>query len=385
MRHCMFIWCLVGAVSLGCGESSESPSPRGVTANSNSSDHSTASQDESGMYHGLAARGGYGSGPEVRLDAITLTAPATWKRTKPASSYYRAEFALPHVDKDTTDGRLMVSEGSGSIESNIDIFKSQFDTAGESAKQEQKKIAGLNVTFLDLSGAYTGQHGQSVAAKTQPDYRMILAVIPVGDQLHFIKAIGAQQTIAAHAEAINSFVCSVKLRNASSEKSDAALGAGTEVRVKPLTFAAHSTWKRTQPRSSLVQFEFALPHADKDTADGRLTLSIVSGTIKDNIDRWKGQFVGAINPSKQEEIEISGLKVTLVDYSGTFGEQAGMMAPVVNRPDYRMIAAVIPIGDQLYIVKAVGPKQTIAANVAGINSFVKSMRQDAVTRGEEVP
>jgi len=86
--------------------------------------------------------------------------------------------------------------------------------------------------------------------------------------------------------------------------------------------------------------------------------------------------VGAIDRPKQEEIEVAGLKATLVELAGTFGEQAGMMAPVVNRPDYRMLAAIIPIGEQLCVVKAVGPQQTIAANVEAINSFVRSLRRD---------
>jgi hypothetical protein len=361
---------------LGCGKSSEPQAARGISANLKNSGEFPEPQDKPGLYHGVAARADYGTGREVRLDAITLTAPAKWKRTKPASSYYMAEFALPHVDKDTEDGRLMVSVGSGPIESNLDIFKGEFDTAGENVKQEQKEIAGVQVTLVDVSGAYTGQHSQSSAAATLPGYRMIVAVIPIGDQLHFVKAVGPQQTIAANVEAINTFVRSVQRRNAAVEKSEACAGSSTEVCVKPLTLTAPTSWKRTKPRSSLVQAEFALSHADNEGGDGRLTVSVVAGTVKDNVDRWKGQFVGAINNGKQEEIEVGGLKVTLVDFAGTFGEQAGMMAPVVNRPDYRMIAAVIPVGDQLYVVKAVGPKRTMAANVAAINSFVGSLRRD---------
>lgn len=376
MRYCMLICCLVGVVSLGCGKSSEPQAPRGIPAKLDNSEDSAVPQGEPSPHHGSAARGDFGTGPEVRLGAITLTAPATWKRTKPGSSYYLAEFALPHVDKDTTDGRLTVSVGNGSIETNIDVFKGGFDTASEYAKQEQKEIAGLQVTFVDVSGGYTGQHGQAAPAPTQPGYRMILAVIPIGDQLHFVKAVGPEQTIAANVEAINTFVRSVQRRSAGAEVSEAAPGTGTEVRLKPLTLTAPATWKRTKPRSALVQAEFGLPHVDKDAVDGRLTVSVVAGTVKDNVDRWKGQFVGAIDSPKQEEIEVGGLKATHVDFAGTFREQAGMTAPVVNRPDYRMIAAIIPISDQLYVVKAVGPQQTIAANVEAINSFVGSLKRD---------
>jgi hypothetical protein len=389
----MLVCCLTGAVVLGCsrtapqatrGTPSEVDHAEAQEAGVESSDtlarpHSAddlaALLDEPVMHHGLGRRADFGSGPEVRLSAITLTAPATWKRTKPSSSYYAAEFALARAGKDTTDGRLLISMGSGSMESNIDVFKGQFDAASEHANREQKEIAGFQVTFVDVSGAYTGPQGQAATATTQPGYRMILAVIPVGEQLNFIKAVGPEQTIAAHAQAINSFVCSLRKRDLAAEPSEAAGTSSSDVRVEPLAFTAPATWKRTKPRSSLVQVEFALPHTDKDNADGRLTLSIVNGTVKDNIDRWKGQFVGTIDKPKQEEREIHGVNVTLVDFAGTFGDQAGMMGPVVNRPDYRMIAAIIPISDQLYIVKAVGPRQTMATHVDAINSFVESVRR----------
>jgi hypothetical protein len=330
-------------------------------------------RDEVVPHHGLRGRADFGTGPEVRLEAIALTAPVTWKRTKPGSSYYLAEFALPRVDSDTVDGRLTVSVGSGSIETNLDVFKGQFDTAGEYAKQDQKEIAGLQVTFVDVSGAYTSQGSQSVPAVTLPGYRMIVALIPVGDQLHFVKAVGPQQTIAANLEGIYAFVHSVQRRKADVEVSKA--DTGTQVRLKPLTFTAPATWKRTEPRSPLVQAEFALlDHAENLSAAGRLTISVVGGTVKDNVERWKAQFVGALDSCKQEEIEIGGLRATLVDFAGTFGE--GMLGPVVKRPSYRMIGAIIPIKDELYVVKAVGPRETISAHVGSINSFLGSVKQD---------
>jgi len=372
----MLICCLVGAASLGCGQSSGPQAATGIPANLNNSENSATPQGVLGPHHGSAAQIDYGTGPEVRLGAITLTAPATWKRTKPGSSYYMAEFALPHAEKDTTDGRLTVSVGSGSIETNLDVFEGAFGTASEDAKHEKKEIAGLQVTFADISGAYTGQHGQSAPAATQPGYRMIVAVIPIGDQLFFVKAVGPQETIAANVEAINTFVGSVQRGNAEVAIPEPAPDPGTEARLKLLTLTAPASWKRTKPRSSLVQVEYAIPHADKDTADGRLTVSVVAGTVKDNVDRWKGQFVGDIDNAKQKELEIGSLKATLVDFAGTFGEQADMTAPVVNRPDYRMIGVIIPISDQLYVVKAVGPQQTISANVEAINSFVESLMRD---------
>jgi hypothetical protein len=379
----MLIGCLLGAASLGCGKSSVPQASKDVPANPNKLEESADLRGEPDPHYRPAVPRDFGTGPEVRLDAITLTAPTTWTRTKPRSSYYLAEFVLPHVDKDTADGRLMVSVGSGPVEENIDVFMGEFDTASEHVKREEREIAGSQIRFVDVSGSYTGRHGQNAPVPTQPDYRMILAVIPIGDDLHFVKAVGPQKTIAANVGPIHAFVRSVQRRNTGTEVSEDAPGGGREIHLKPLTFMAPATWQRTKPRSSLVQAEFVIPHVDKDAADGRVTLSVVAGTVKDNVDRWKGQFVGAIDSLTQEEIETGGLKATLVDFTGEFGEQAGMMAPVVNRPNYRMIAAILPIRDQLYVIKAVGPKQTMAANVETIRSFLGSLKRESLATDSE--
>lgn len=382
MRYCLLICCLVGLASLGCGSSSEPRAARGVAADSNSTEKSalpgdlTAQPGDLDGFHGSAARADTGTGPEVRLDAVTFTAPQSWKRTKPSSSFYQAEFTLPHVEKDAADGQVTVSLGSGPVEANLDVFMGQFDSANENPKQEKEEIGGFQVTLVDVSGSYTGKHGQSAPTAPLTGYRMMVAVIPVDGQLHFVKAVGPQQTIAANVEAFNTFVRSVQRRKGDDGTASASAGSGNEVHVKPLSFTAPAAWKRTEPRSPFIQAEFAIPHVDKDTADGRLTVSVVAGSVKDNVDRWKGQFGGTVERPRQEEAEVAGLKATLVDFTGTFGEQAGMSGPVVNRPDYRMIAAIFPIGDQLYVIKAVGPRQTMTANVDAINFFVGSLKRE---------
>ncbi len=58
-----------------------------------------------------------------------------------------------------------------------------------------------------------------------------------------------------------------------------------------------------------------------------------------NIDRWKGQFGAKPDKDKEETIDVGGIKVTLVDFSGTFDDSRGMMGPTVT-PDYRLLGAI---------------------------------------------
>jgi hypothetical protein len=149
------------------------------------------------------------AGGEVKLDAITLTAPEGWGRKPPQSTFLLAEFVLPKAEGDDADGRLTVSTAGGSIEANVDRWKGQFKDLADS-QEEKLEVDGVEVTVVDLSGEFQDQRGPFAPATSHPDYRMIAAIIPVEAQMHFIKATGPQATMKAHEEKIHEFVRSTK-------------------------------------------------------------------------------------------------------------------------------------------------------------------------------
>jgi hypothetical protein len=151
--------------------------------------------------------------------------------------------------------------------------------------------------------------------------------------------------------------------------------SGGEVRLDAITLTAPSGWGRKRTESSFIEAEFMLPRAQGDDADGRLTISSAGGTVEANIDRWKGQFGGSPKNARQEQIDAGGVSVTLVDFSGDFNDQRGPFAPPVNRPGYRMIAAIIPVNGQLHFVKATGPQKTIEAHAEEFKAFVRSIKR----------
>ena len=175
--------------------------------------------------------------------------------------------------------------------------------------------------------------------------------------------------------------------------------AGGEVRVreangeKGITLTAPKGWLRKRPPlEAFIRAEYALPHAEEDKDDGRLTLVVAGagkGFVEANIERWKGEFGGTPKKSHQEKIEANGTSVTLVDFSGTFEVPSPFSPgsdpknrgealppdPPIKHPGYRMIAAVIPVGDKLYFVKAVGPEKTIETHAEKIKAFIRSARR----------
>ncbi len=147
---------------------------------------------------------------KVRLGGLLLTIPQGWERKAPQSSFTQAEFALPRSSGDDADGRLTLSQAGGSIEANIERWKSQFSGAPGAPKQEQLDAGGLKVTLVDLAGEFNDQRGPFAPAVKRSGYRMIAAIIPVEGELHFIKAVGPQKTIEANKEKIYTFIKSVK-------------------------------------------------------------------------------------------------------------------------------------------------------------------------------
>lgn len=214
MRLCVMILSLLGVLSLGCDQQAQPKAHRGIPANMG---NSAKPADRSGDWNandvaaGRSEAADHGSGPEVLLESITLTAPSDWKRQPPRSSFVLAEFMLPRAGKDVADGRLTVTTAGGTIEENIERWKGQFADPLKSAKKEQLD-AGLQVTLVDFAGTYNEQADMFAAPVARPGYRMIAAIIPVNDQSHFVKAVGPQDTMAAWADAIKTFVRSWKKR-----------------------------------------------------------------------------------------------------------------------------------------------------------------------------
>ncbi len=91
---------------------------------------------------------------------------------------------------------------------------------------------------------------------------------------------------------------------------------------------APADWVRKQPRTRIVEHEFAIPASEGDKNDGRMTVMAAGGGVDANIDRWFGQFTQPDGGStkqraKVKKIAVAGQDVHLVDISGTFKDQAG--------------------------------------------------------------
>ena len=149
--------------------------------------------------------------------------------------------------------------------------------------------------------------------------------------------------------------------------------SSNEVNLGKYVLTAPKSWTRKPPKSEMIMAEFTVPRAEGDAADGRLTVTAAGGSGQDNVDRLRGQFVGKPEKESTEKLDVFGVPVTLVDFTGTY--QAGMMmAPAPAMPNYRMLGAIFDIGGQLHFLKCYGPAKTIAARADEFHALVKSLK-----------
>ena len=148
------------------------------------------------------------------------------------------------------------------------------------------------------------------------------------------------------------------------------------------SLAAPAGWKQVQPRSRIVENEFAIEPVKPDDQPGRMTSMGAGGSIEANIARWYGQFSQPDGSSTKDKaglktLNIAGCKVTCVDVSGTFKDMPGgpfAGGQSIDRPNYRMMAAIIETADKgNYFIKFYGPAATVEASADGFKKMIEGM------------
>lgn len=140
--------------------------------------------------------------------SLSLETPKSWKQVPPKSRIVEAEFQVPGA-AEADAGRMTVMGAGGSIEANIDRWFGQFSQPDGSATKEHAttkklKIAGCDVTVVDVSGTYKDMPGGPFAGGQtvqRPGYRMLAAIVQTaGGSNYFLKFYGPAATVAANSE-----------------------------------------------------------------------------------------------------------------------------------------------------------------------------------------
>ena len=158
------------------------------------------------------------------------------------------------------------------------------------------------------------------------------------------------------------------------------------LQVDDLRFTIPSQWQPEVPSSPSRKAQYELTATAPDDDHGSGVIYYVgpggAGDAQTNLDRWIGQFVNAageppMNEAVRETISVDGLTVHTVDVSGRYVAEAMPGAgQQLDKPDQRLIAAVIEAPAGAYYLKVLGPQALIDAQEADILAMIRSMRYE---------
>ena len=152
---------------------------------------------------------------------LTFVTPDGWKQVPGESAMRVAEFTLPRAAGDGEDAQLIVyyfGGSGGSVDANIQRWIGQMQqpdgkAPSASATRETRKVHGLTVTLVDVSGTYVAEMAPGAAEHhNQAHYRLRAGVVETANGPYFIKLVGPEKTIAKWDAAFNQFVGSFEFK-----------------------------------------------------------------------------------------------------------------------------------------------------------------------------
>ena len=144
---------------------------------------------------------------------LTWDAPAGWTRADNPSPLRKATYKAPKHADDAEAPELAISVAGGAVDANIDRWVAQFDEGAKNTlKKTTRKIAGYDITIVELSGTYQGNMmpGAPQSGPKQ-NYALLGAIVPVdNDARWFFKMIGPTKSVTAARAEFDALLASLR-------------------------------------------------------------------------------------------------------------------------------------------------------------------------------
>ena len=152
------------------------------------------------------------------------------------------------------------------------------------------------------------------------------------------------------------------------------------VQLGELAAAVDPNWIQETPSSSMRLAQFRLPAEAEGAEDAELAVfSGIGGTVEDNLNRWFGQLEqpdGSDSKSKArvQKFTVGGMNTTIADLTGTFTGGGMPMSRPVEKPQFRLLAAIVESPADVYYFKLVGPRITVEHWAESFGRFIGTLR-----------
>jgi hypothetical protein len=106
---------------------------------------------------------------------------------------------------------------------------------------------------------------------------------------------------------------------------------------------------------------------------GEVYVTLASGSVGDNVNRWRGQF--GLQPLSPDEMDaaqrtpIAGTEGVWVEAAGEYGSGMGAAA----KPGYGLAGVIAQVGDRILTLKMVGPQAEVEAEKSALKAFAASL------------
>ncbi|MCI0650541.1 MAG: hypothetical protein L0Z55_01510 [Planctomycetes bacterium] len=148
-------------------------------------------------------------GAKTDFEWFRWTPPAEWKPVPiPHGNNSRKEqlsLPAPPPAAAADAGELIVhffgKDQGGGVEANLERWKGQFEKAPDAKEEDfaqtsKQKVDGLDVTILEVRGAYTGSGMPGApAGPKKPDWMLLAAIVETAGGNFYIKTVGPRATL----------------------------------------------------------------------------------------------------------------------------------------------------------------------------------------------
>lgn len=139
--------------------------------------------------------------------SLAWKVPPRWQVVPNTSSMRIATYRVPRAAGDAADADVSVTQAGGAISANVDRWIGQFDADGQKkAKQTTRKVAGFDVTVVEVEGTFGGGMGAGGAEK---GWALLGAIVATPGMPHFFKITGPAHTVTSAKAELDALLASL--------------------------------------------------------------------------------------------------------------------------------------------------------------------------------
>lgn len=142
-----------------------------------------------------------------------------------------------------------------------------------------------------------------------------------------------------------------------------------------------SNWKVEPPANPTRRAQYRVPGPG---GDGECVVFYFGpgqgGDPASNAERWAAQFEpvsGMTAAKKTRTLTAGGMNVLVIETAGTYLAGGLMGGPVVRKPDWALLGAVVEGPDANWYFKFTGPRGTVDAQRAAFEGLLRSLKRGA--------